>query len=214
MLFQHAAAQQTAPFGSRVFPERFSPLGRRGTPPAATSPAESSRFVPDGGNLGPGFLRPRPGKVLAGAERQRDEAGGLPNTTMPRPARFGVAGILRQAGAGDPHACKRTSLPRRPGPIHSGKPGPSARFHPPPQRPIPPPDAAIIQLTFSTFVPKNERRETSIRTSAPAVGGRKDYLDKMLAEPFEPFTFFVRGRGRLPARPVRHRGEATEKSGI
>jgi hypothetical protein len=39
----------------------------------------------------------------------------------------------------------------------------------------------------------------------------KDYLDKMLAEPFESFTFLADGCGRLPARPVRHGGKETQR---
>jgi len=42
----------------------------------------------------------------------------------------------------------------------------------------------------------------------------REYLDKMLAEPFETFTFFAGRRGRLPPRPLRHRGEETQRMGF
>ena len=46
-------------------------------------------------------------------------------------------------------------------------------------------DAALIRYV-STFVP-NKPARTSIRMSAPALP--REYLDKMLAEPFDAFTF-------------------------
>ena len=51
-------------------------------------------------------------------------------------------------------------------------------------------DAILIQYV-STFVPKR-RLNVSIRTSAPASHAER-YLDQMLAEPFEPFTFSPAG---------------------
>jgi hypothetical protein len=77
------------------------------------------------------------------------------------------------------------------------------------------PDPEILQalITYvSEFVPKHsgENYHPHVTTGlAP-----REYLDKMLKEPFEAFTFSPAGAGRLPPRPLRHGGEGTQRMGF
>ena len=72
-------------------------------------------------------------------------------------------------------------------------------------------DAAIIQYV-ATFVPKMTGKNFNPHVSTGVA--LREYLDQMLAEPFEPFTFSPAGAGRLPTRPVRHRRKETQRMGL
>ena len=92
---------------------------------------------------------------------------------------------LREADAGNPqaasgHHCRREA-------VHAGN-RPHRRVHR--RHDDPAIDAAIIQYV-STFVPKMTRRE--LQSARQHRRRPPEYLDQMLAEPFEPFTFSPAG---------------------
>ena len=87
--------------------------------------------------------------------------------------------------------------------------GDSAAFATTPDDPIINP---ILIDYVSVFVPKYSKEHFNPHVSTGVAP--REYLDKMLAEPFEPFIFSPAERGCLPARPVRHGGEETKKMGF
>ena len=72
-------------------------------------------------------------------------------------------------------------------------------------------DAALIQYV-STFVPKMSGENYNPHVSTGVAP--REYLDKMLAEPFELVHLLARRRSRLPARPVRYGGQETQGMGF
>ena len=99
---------------------------------------------------------------------------------------LGLAGICRQA---DPGIAQAASGPDcRRGPVHGGNRRPRPRSSPRPTIPII--DPVLIQYV-STFVPKNSGEHFNPHVSTGVAP--RTYLDKMLAEPFEPFTFSPAG---------------------
>ncbi len=149
---------------------------------------------------------PPPDKVLAAANVNAMKLEAFKYYYAPAGA-TGRRGHLREADAGDSqaaggHHCRREAVHRR-------KPAPSARS--PLRTTIPPPTRPSSHYV-STFVPKMSGENFNPHVSTGVAP--TDYLDKMLAEPFASVHLLARGRGRLPARPVRHGGEETQGMGF
>ena len=99
---------------------------------------------------------------------------------------IGVAGICREADAGiaqaaSGHHCRREA----PFMVETGPIGAFTAPHDDPAI-----DAALIEYV-STFVPKMSGENFNPHVSTGVAP--REYLDKMLAEPFEPFTFSPAG---------------------
>ena len=175
-MLQHAEANNARLLGS--LPERFRP--GCGAPSAHH---HAPVFRPHGGPR-QGLCRSRKG--VRCRQSKRDEAGGFKYYYVPAGA-TGVAGISRS---------RRRRLLKLQADIIAaveavhGANRPHRRVHRCRTKTLLS-SAALIQYV-STFVPKACPARISIRTSAPA-SRPKEYLDKMLDEPFELFTFSPAG---------------------
>ena len=126
------------------------------------------------------------GKVLAARQRERHEAGGL--QVLLHPERGALASRAFVAKPTPELLKLQADLIAAVAPF-TVETGPIGAFTAPHDDPAI--DAGIDRIRFDVRA-EGCRRAISIRTSAPA-SLPAEYLDKMLAEPFEPFTFSPAG---------------------
>ena len=127
---------------------------------------------------------PPPDKVLAAANVTAMKLEAFKYYYIPSRG-AGVAGICREADAGIAQAASGHHCRRGPFTVETG---PIGAFTAPPDDPaIDPPSIQYV----STFVPKTARR--AFQSARHHRRRPREYLDKMLAEPFEPFTFSPAG---------------------